>query len=432
MAKLYVERGPLRGKEVLLEEGKYYLMGRDPECVLRFRDSLVSRRHLSVRVDSGRVILRDLDSLNGTYVNGNPVTRSMSLRLGDQIEVGETIVSVLADDERAGEGGLVGQTLAGYEILERVGRGGMGTVYKARQVSLDRAVAFKVLSSGLARDEDFIKQFHEEVRAAAQLVHPNIVQAVDVGTVGDIRYFVMEYVPGGSIEDKLDREGRIAPDRAVPMLVDVARGLRYTESQSVIHRDIKPDNLMYAETGIVKIIDMGIARLLGKKRHLVQSDGVFGSPHFIAPEQAAGDRIDHRADLYSLGASAYRMLSGRTMFTGESQAEIMAKHVNEEPRPLKDVAPWVPTRLCDLIMMLVEKEPNDRYSSAEEVLEALESLSAGGAVVPRPAELRRVPKTREATRHTRYEKQRRNKLMLLGLIAGLILLVLLILVIPKG
>jgi len=417
---------------VLLEEGKYYLLGRDSECVLRFRDSLVSRRHISIRVDSGRVILRDLDSRNGTYVNGNPVTRSMELRLGDQVEVGETIVSVLSDDERAGEGGLVGQTLAGYEILERVGRGGMGTVYKARQLSLDRITAFKVLSSGLARDEEFIRQFHEEVRAAAQLVHPNIVQALDVGAVGDIRYFVMEYVPGGSIEDKLDREGRIAPDRAVPMLIDVARGLRYTESQSVIHRDIKPDNLMFAETGIVKIIDMGIARLLGKKRQLIQRDGVFGSPHFIAPEQAAGEKIDNRADLYSMGASAYRMLAGRTMFTGESQAEIMAKHVNEEPRPLKDVAPWVPTRLCDLIMILVEKQPSNRFNNADEVLQALDSLGAGGPAAPRPTELRRVPVARETTRHTRYKKQRRNKMILIGLIAGLILLVLLILVIPKG
>jgi serine/threonine-protein kinase len=391
----------------------------------------VSRRHLSIRVDSGRVILRDLDSRNGTYVNGSAVTKPLALRLGDQIEVGETIVSVLADDERAGEGGLVGQTLAGYEILQRVGRGGMGTVYQARQVSLDRIVAFKVLSSGLARDEEFIRQFHEEVRAAAQLVHPNIVQALDVGAVGDIRYFVMEYVPGGSVEDRLDREHRIAPDRAVPMLVDVARGLRYTESRSVIHRDIKPDNLMFAESGVVKIIDMGIARLLGKKRHLVQRDGVFGSPHFIAPEQAAGDKIDNRADLYSLGASSYRMLSGRTMFTGESQNEIMAKHVNEEPKPLKEVAPWVPSRLCDLVMVLVEKNPNDRFASADEVLKALETLSAGGPVVPRPTELRRVPVTRDTTRHARYKKQRRNVMLLTGVILGLVLLVILILVIPS-
>ena len=153
MAKLYVERGPLRGKEMGLEEGRVYTIGRDTACALTFPDSLTSRQHLSVRCAKGRFVLRDLSSRNGTYVNGQEVHRTVELKLGDQIEVGETLLSLLADEERPTRGGLVGREVAGFQILERVGRGGMGTVYRAKQLSLDRIVAFKVLSPSLAWDK---------------------------------------------------------------------------------------------------------------------------------------------------------------------------------------------------------------------------------------------------------------------------------------
>ncbi|MFP4056987.1 MAG: protein kinase domain-containing protein [Candidatus Brocadiia bacterium] len=430
MAKLYVERGPLRGKELFLDEGKVYTLGRDEGCALTFPDSLTSRQHLSIRASKGHYHLRDLGSRNGTYVNGELVRKTTELRIGDQIEAGETLLSLLEDDERRTEGGFVGREIAGYRILERVGRGGMGTVYRARQLSLDRIVAFKILSPSLAWDEEFIERFTQEARSAARLVHPNIVRALDVGKEGSIHYFVMEYMPCGTLEDKIEREGRVAPDRVVPILCDVARGLAYAESQGVIHRDIKPDNLMPDEQGTVKIVDMGIAGHLEGRRGMVQHDGVFGSPHYIAPEQAAGERIDHRADLYALGASAYRMLSGRTLFTGASQSELMAKHVNEEPGPLKRVAPWVPRRLCDIVMRLVEKDPDERFQSAAELLEALESLGAGGESTRRPTELKKVPVGRDRPRRSRYQRQRRNMMILAGVILGLVLLVILILVIP--
>jgi serine/threonine protein kinase len=430
VAKLYVERGPLRGNELPLEEGKVYIIGRDAGCALTFPDSLTSRQHFTVRASKGQFFLRDLQSRNGTFVNGEPVRKPVELKLGDQIEAGDTLLSLLDDDERQTEGGLVGREIAGYQILERVGRGGMGTVYRGRQLSLDRVVAFKVLSPSLAWDEEFIQRFTQEARSAARLVHPNIVRALDVGKEGSIYYFAMEYMSGGSIEDRIEREGRIAPDRAVPMLMDVCRGLAYAESQGVVHRDIKPENLMLDDQGTVKIVDMGIAGQLEGRRGLDQREGVFGSPHYIAPEQAAGERIDHRVDLYALGASAYRMLSGRTLFTGESQSEIMAKHVNDEPKPLKQVAPWVPRRLCNIVMNLVEKDPDDRFQSAGEFLDALHGLSAEGASA-RPTELRHVPVARDKPRRSRYQRQRRNALILVGVIVALVLLVILILVIPS-
>ena len=418
MAKIYVERGPLRGKEVHLEEGRVYVFGRDPKCVLSFPDQLTSRQHFTVRVSKGRYYLRDLNSSNGTYVNGELVRKTIELKLGDQIEAGETLLSLLADDERRTEGGLVGRVIAGYEILERVGRGGMGTVYRARQLSLDREVAFKVLSPSLAWDQEFIERFMDEARASARLVHPNIVRALDVGKAEGIYYFVMEYMVGGSVEDEIEREGRIAPDRVVRILIDVARGLAYAEEQGVVHRDIKPENLMFDDDGTVKIVDLGIAGQVRGRRGFEQSEGVFGSPHYIAPEQATGERIDHRADIYGLGASAYRMLSGRTLFSGVSQAEIMAKHVNEVPEPLEKVAPWVPRRLCKIVMKMVAKDPEERYQSAREVIAALEELSAG--TPPRPTELRHAGHLVQRPTPRRGERERRNKLILAGVIAALV------------
>ena len=431
MAKLYVERGPLRGKELHLDEGRVYTIGRDPSCALMFPDSLTSRKHCSIHCTKGRFILRDLNSRNGTFVNGEELQKSVEIKLGDQVEVGEGLVSLLSDEERQTEGGLVGRDIAGFQILERVGRGGMGTVYRAKQLSLDRVVAFKVLSPSLAWDKEFIERFMQEARAAARLVHPNIVRALGVGREGTIYYLAMEYMSGGSIEDKIESEGRIAPDRSLPMLMDVARGLAYAETMGVIHRDIKPENLMLDEQGAVKIVDMGIAGQLEGRRSLSQAEGVFGSPHYIAPEQAAGERIDQRVDIYSLGASAYRMLSGRTVFTGSSQTEIMAKYVNEDPVPLRRVAPWVPKRFCDVVMKLLSKDPDDRYASAGDVLEAFDKLGAEPSGGPRPTALRKVPTAERKPTMSRYQKQRRNRIILLCVIAALAVLVVVLLLIPK-
>lgn len=431
MAKLYVERGPKRGKELYLEEGKVYTIGRDPSCSLTFPDSLTSRKHVAVRVHGGQIYLRDMESKNGTFVNGQEVRRSVELKLGDQVEIGETLVSVLADDERATMGGLVGREIAGYQILERVGRGGMGTVYRAEQRSLSRIVAFKVLSPSLVWDKEFIHRFMQEVRAAARLVHANIVRALDCGREEKIYYFVMEFMSGGSIEDKIDAESRIAPDRAVPMLLDVCRGIQYAESQRIVHRDIKPDNLMFDDKGMVKIVDMGIAGQLEGKRGMSQKEGIFGSPHYMAPEQATGERIDHRADIYGLGATAYHMLSGRTVFSGESQLEIMSKHVNDDPDDLHQVAPWVPKALCRTTMKMLEKDPAKRYPSAGDVLRALQELTGEQTATARPSELRRVPtgKSKPATR--RYARQRRSRLIVAGVVVLLAILVAVLLLIPS-
>ncbi|MBM4042962.1 MAG: FHA domain-containing protein [Planctomycetes bacterium] len=434
MAKLYVERGSLRGRELILAEGKACTVGRSSSCALSLSDHLTSREHFRVIAKGGRYFVEDLGSSNGTFVNGAQITKVSELKLGDQIEAGDTLVSLLADDERRTTGGLVGREIAGYQILERVGRGGMGTVYRARQVSLDRIVAFKVLSPNLAGDQEFIQRFTDEVRAAASLAHPNIARALDVGQDDATHYFVMEFMAGGSFDDRIEKEGRIAPDRAVPMLLDIARGLAYAEERGIVHRDIKPENLMVDEQGVGKIVDLGIACERKGKSRADQSEGVFGSAHYIAPEQASGEKIDSRADIYGLGATAYHMLTGRTMFTGESQEEIMAKHVDEAPEPIEKVAPWVPRSLCAVVTRMVAKDPDERYGSARELIEALESLGAGAVAGVRPIELRHVDRLRGTSgtsRTDRLKRERRTKFIIAGVIGGLLLLVALVFLLTR-
>jgi len=434
VAKLYVERGPLRGSELPLAEGRTYTLGRSSSCALSLPDTLASREHASVTVKDGHVYVRDLGSSNGTFLNSQPLAKPQEMKLGDQLEIGDTLLSLLSEEERRTTGGLVGREIAGYKILERVGRGGMGTVYRAHQKSLDRIVAFKVLSPSLAWDKEFTQRFAAEVRSAARLAHPNVVRALDVGEDGPIHYFCMEFMPGGSIDDWIERDGRVAPDRALPMLLDIARGLAYAEEQGVVHRDIKPENLMLDEHGVAKIVDLGIACEGKGSRGAAQSEGVFGTAHYIAPEQAAGERIDSRADIYGLGATAYHMLSGRTLFSGESQSEIMAKHVEEAPEPLDQVAPWVPRSLCAVVMKMLEKDPAARYGSARELIEALENIASGAAAVRRPIALQKVGKITALTdkpKTNRLERQRRNRLIILCVIGGLVALALLLFLLTR-
>jgi serine/threonine-protein kinase len=196
---------------------------------------------------------------------------------------------------------------------------------------------------------------------------------------------------------------------------------------------MKPENLMLDEHGVAKIVDLGIACERKGRRGADQSEGVFGSAHYIAPEQASGEKVDSRADIYGLGATAYHMLSGHTMFTGESQEEIMRKHIEEEPEPLAATAPWVPRSLAAVVTKMTAKEPDERYGSARELIQALESLGAGAAVT-RPIELRHVDQLRGTSgtsKTDRLQRERRNKLLIAGVIGGLVLLAALVLLLSR-
>ncbi|MCC6741416.1 MAG: protein kinase [Planctomycetia bacterium] len=383
MPQLLVEKGPNKGQAMVLSGSGPFHIGRDPACAFVLNDSNVSRKHAELVSQSGAWSVRDLASRNGTYLNGRRLAAPAKLQVGDRLQTGEILISFLDEREGKDQGGLIGMRVGGYRIIERLGRGGMGTVYKANQIALNREVALKVLSPDLIQEEMFRNLFIAEARTAAAFNHPNIVQIHDVGVEGGLHYFSMELMPNGSVHELLVREGRLPPARALRIAMDAAAGLAYAQRKGIVHRDIKPENLMIGETGIVKIGDLGLAFHVGKSE-VDDEVGVMGTPHFCAPEQVTRGKLDHRTDLYALGASMYRMLAGRPPFVGQTLKEILVRKVKEKPVPLTEAVKGLPPAVNDLVMQLLERNPAERPQSAEEVRGRIEAIlpDLEGALVP--------------------------------------------------
>jgi serine/threonine-protein kinase len=374
LPNLIVERGREKGQSIELAAGNTIVVGRDPASAqVVIADPASSRRHFQLSSRNGKWYVADLGSKNFTFLNEEKIDREVELANGDRIQVGETVFTY--NDESKAEdkaAGLSGREIGGFRILERIGRGGMGTVYKAKQVSLNRLVALKFLSPKLSKDPAFVEKFFAEARAAAQLNHPNVVQVFDVGTLGGVQFFSMEFMEGGCVQDLLSarEDSRLPWQEALPLIVDATRGLVFAEKRGIIHRDIKPDNLMLTSEQKVKIGDLGLATSAeggGEK-------GIFGTPHFIAPEQAQGKEVTHAADLYSLGATIYRIVTGRTPFTGNTVKEILRAQINDAPAPIAQTVPDFPPELTAIIDKLMAKKVEDRYQSATKLLEDLEAF----------------------------------------------------------
>ena len=267
-----------------------------------------------------------------------------------------------------------GQPFAGYEIIAELGRGGMGAVYQARQISLQRPVALKILPPHMAGDAGYLARFQAEAVAAASLNHPNIVQVFAAGESEGIEYIAMELVEGETIQHRLRRCGRLPLTEALDVAYHVASALDYAwQSAQLIHRDVKPDNIFLAQNGAVKLGDFGLAKFLREGASSVTLTGhVMGSPHFISPEQARGLRdVDFRADLYSLGCTLHCLMTGRTVFEGPDFVSIVLKHVNEAPAPITTLLPDCPASISRLLTRLLEKEREKRPQSYAEVLELI-------------------------------------------------------------
>ncbi len=370
MRKLIIENGPDRGRSAVIPGDGAFYCGRDAAAQLPIRDEMSSRRQFQIETQNGATYLRDLGSSNGTFLNGHQVRGAEPLTSNDRIQVGETIITYLDESKPS----IIGQDLAGYRILDRIGRGGMGTVYRALQTSLDRVVALKLLAPHLTRNANFVNLFIREARAAGALSHPNIVQVYDVGVHGDTYFFSMEYIPGGSVEDSINRGGAQPLEWTLRVIRDAAMGLEFAEQKGIIHRDIKPGNLMIGADGVIKIGDLGIARSTAGDGTSSQKDGVSGSPHYIAPEQARGLDIDHRVDIYSLGVSFYQMLCGKTPYSGTTPREVIIKHIREEPPPLSERMPGLPPAVEELVGRMMSKERDLRPLSATALLEELKPL----------------------------------------------------------
>ncbi|MFM8721465.1 MAG: Stk1 family PASTA domain-containing Ser/Thr kinase [Acidimicrobiaceae bacterium] len=270
-----------------------------------------------------------------------------------------------------------------YEIGKRIGRGGMAEIFQARDILLDRPVAMKVLFPEFATDPAFVERFRREAQAAANLNHPNIVAVYDWGKVNNTYYIAMEYVNGRTLADILKQSGTLTPIQVCDVMSEVASALISAHQNGVIHRDIKPGNILVSTTGQVKVADFGIARALGAgvEQGLTQTGAVMGTATYFSPEQAQGVSTDQRSDIYSLGVVMYEMLSGTAPFTGENAVAIAYKQVHEYAMPLDQRLASIPPEVAAIVAKCMEKSPADRYSSAEEVRDELRRFVEGMPVL---------------------------------------------------
>lgn len=270
-------------------------------------------------------------------------------------------------------------TIPGVELIEKIGRGSQAIVYKGRQVSMDRIVAVKIMAADGGRDAAARERFLDEARAAARLSHNNIVQAYDAGESEGRVYFLMELIdPPRTVADVLEqRHGPMTEQEAIRIIIQVTEALAHAHSRGFIHRDVKPKNIMVTADGVAKLADMGLARQIGDGT-FEEIGKAFGTPYYIAPEQVVGNPdIDFRADIYSLGATFYEMLSGRPPFTAKRPQRIMQKHVKAQLVPPDHVNPALSSGVSEVVELMMSKRPEDRYRSTEDLLVDLRSVAAG-------------------------------------------------------
>jgi serine/threonine-protein kinase len=265
-------------------------------------------------------------------------------------------------------------SIEGYEIISKLGKGGMGAVYLARQLSLGKLVALKILPPKLAQNADYLKRFRREAIATAKLNHPNIVAAYDVGESNGYNYFVMEYVEGETVKDLLERTGIVVEARALEIVTQVADALAHAWQQGIVHRDIKPANIMLTKHGQAKLCDLGLAIDRAEDSAITRSGVIMGTPYYLSPEQARSDSLDIRSDIYSLGATLFHMVTGGVPYEGETPAVILTKHLSEPvPDPLAR-NPILSKGICYIIRKMMEKEREARYQTPEDLLQDLHEL----------------------------------------------------------
>ena len=303
-----------------------------------------------------------------------------------------------------------GRTFGSYEVLEELGRGGMGRVFRARHVTLEREVALKLLAEQFTEDEFYVQRFLKEARAAARLNHPSIVQIYDFGKLGSHWFIAMELVEGRSLAHFLKTWGRFSEQNAVVLARQTLTGLAVAHAAGIVHRDVKPDNLILGKKGIVKLVDLGLAKKLDDPGASATGFAA-GTPYYISPEQIEGrSDVDGRADLYSLGATLFQLVTGQVPFPGPSSAVIMSRHLNERPPDPRNYTPELSEGFCVAVLRLMARERERRPQSAEEAERELAQLQAGGGEPAAPASVRPATASGPDPSSSRFETAISNAL----------------------
>jgi serine/threonine protein kinase len=324
---------------------------------------------------------------------------------------------------------VVGETIAGrYEVEELVGHGGMSSVYKARDALLERHVALKILHEQYSNDEDFVERFKREARSVAQLQHPNIVTVIDRGEEDGRQFIVFEYIEGENLKEHVVRKGRLDVSEALEIADEVARGLAFAHGQGLIHRDVKPQNVLLNGDGRAKVTDFGIARTLDVDG-MTQTGTILGTSNYIAPEQASGQPVDAHSDVYALGAVLYELLAGEVPFPGESFVAVAMKHMHEPAPNLLDVRRDVPLRVAAAVDRALEKDPEQRFPTMDAFAAELEACLAELDQEPDGDKTMVIPSARRAA-HRRKQVSRWP--IVIGLLAALAIAAIVIGLIAAG
>jgi predicted Ser/Thr protein kinase len=311
---------------------------------------------------------------------------------------------------------MEGKLLGNCRLLRKIGQGGMGAIYLAHHETLDKNVAVKILPESLAGDAEFVQRFLREARSAATLDHPNVIRILDAGSAEAVHYIVMEYVDGTDLQKIIEKKGKIGVRDALSATKHVALALAAAHRMGIVHRDIKPANIMVTRKGQVKVSDFGLARHERAGGTVTRPDEMVGTPHYVSPEQARGQKVDGRSDLYSLGGTLFCMLAGRTPFTGPTVLSIVMKHTdpNEKPTPLRQIDPSIPPDVEALVERAMAKDPARRFQTAEEVAAEIDRIR--GVSLPKGVSPAMI-----------LTPGRKRRLLLMGALTGIGVLVLAIL-----
>ncbi len=337
-------------------------------------DSILGKLVVEKNLCTSTEVQECLDIMRKRSTSDNPTTLADALEsrgyaTKSQIE---RLTSTIAESRPS-------HRIPGFQILEKIGAGAMATVFKAKQLSLDRTVAVKVLPKRLSENPEYVERFYKEGKAAAMLNHNNIVQAIDVGEAGGYHYFVMEYVEGKTVYDDLSKGKAYAETEALDIIIQIAEALQHAHERGLIHRDVKPKNIMITKDGVAKLADMGLAREAADEAAAQSEAGrAYGTPYYISPEQIRGElNIDYRADIYSLGATFYHMVTGRVPFEAPTPSAVMHKHLREALIPPDHINPALSVGVAEVIEVMMAKKRTDRYDNCKQLLEDLRAVRRG-------------------------------------------------------
>jgi len=337
-------------------------------------DSILGKVVVESNLCTEAEVKSSLDKMKELARNGQP--QSLGEMLKAQGYITETQLKRVGSEI---EETRPAHSIPGFQILGKLGAGAMATVYKAKQLSLDRMVAIKVLPQRLSQNPEYVQRFYKEGRAAAKLNHRNIVQAIDVGESRNYHYFVMEYVQGKTVYDDLAKGQAYSEADALDIIIQIAEALAHAHKRGLIHRDVKPKNVMITEDGVAKLADMGLAREASDQEAAqLEAGRAYGTPYYIAPEQIRGEvDIDFRVDIYSLGAMFYHMVTGRVPFEAPTPSAVMHKHLKEQLVPPDHINKSLSVGVAEVIEVMMAKNREDRYKSIQLLLEDLHNVRNG-------------------------------------------------------